>query len=308
MTLGVAHMFGSLLFGFRDRLRISLRPSVLARSLFTAAVVIAIMPVVAIGMFLLVSLATPALSATAVGAVVLGVSSTVVLYSTAGLLLLFGVLLSSFVNAGAHAGSPRLLRLSWRRALRTFPRLVVAIIVLCAAFIAATALWAFVTLSMLSVAIVLLLLSQRRAVQVPEGSGLSGFWRRVPPASRRALVFAIPLLPALVSLAMLVAVLPASLAAPTSFRQLFSLAWARSHSLSLLFITLVGGVVTAGASLGGVYAAVALDPTDGLNGTGPFLAALAVLILAVLIVLVVVGATVAMFTTDATTSLPPARG
>ncbi|WP_105034090.1 Ig-like domain repeat protein [Cryobacterium aureum] len=300
-------MLATLFFGTKDRLRISLRPSTLARSLFTAAVVVAIMPVIAVGMFLLVSLATPALSATAVGAVLLGVSSTVVLYGTAGILLLFGVLLASFVQVGAHADSPRLLRLSWARAIRAFPRLVGAIVALCATFIAATAFWPIITLGMLVIAVVVFVRAERGASVAPVRSGVKSLWRRVPAKSRRALVWAIPLVPALVSLALLVAVLPASLAAPTSFRQLFALAWARMRTLQLLAITIVGGVVTAGASLGGVYGAVALDPTNGLNGNGPFLASLAVLIGAVLVVQVVVGATVAIFTTDATSRLPRAR-
>ena len=299
-------MFAALFLGTRDRLRLSLRPSVVVRSVFTAALVVAIMPIVAIGTFLLVSLATPALSSTAVGAALLGVSSTVVLYGTAGLLLLFGVLLASFVHVGAQTDSPRLLRLSWSRALRAFPRLVLAIVVACSGFIFVTAFWPILTLVLLGIAAGFFVRAERTS-GVTGPAGLKGLWSRVPATSRRALIWATPLVPAVASLALLVAVLPASLAAPRSLRQLFALAWTRMRTVQLLAITVVGGVVTAAASLGGVYAAVALDPTDGLNGTGPFLAALAVLIVAVLIVQVFVGATVAIFTTDATTLLPSVR-
>ncbi|TFB85309.1 Ig-like domain repeat protein [Cryobacterium algoricola] len=296
----------TLLFpGARDRLRASSTPAVLARSLLTAVLVIAAMPVVAIVALFALSLAAPALAATGPGAIVLGAGSTVLLYGTAGLALLFGVVLSGFVHAGAHAKNARLLRVSWNRTLRAFPRLVLALALLVVAFVAATALWPFISLALLIVA-------GARSVR-PAGRNLAAgsagpraLWSRVTPGSRRALLWAIPLIPALAALALLVAVLPASLATPGSLRELVTLAWARVRTgyRDLGAFALVAGVLASAASLGGISAAIALDPADDADITGPLLSSLAVLVVAVVLVQVCVGAAAAIFTPDATTRAP----
>ncbi|GAB2467658.1 hypothetical protein HD599_000442 [Conyzicola lurida] len=278
--------------GLGSRLRRSVAPAVLLRSVAGAVVAIVAMPVVAVLALWGLSGIAPTLASTGPGAIALGASSNVVLYGVSALGLVFGVLLVGFVNAHAQSETRRPLRLAFARALRAYPRLLLALLLGGIGVVAGILLWPFITVAMVVVSVVLL----ARA-------------RRFTPAARRALLWAIPFAPVAALIALVVAAFPTILSAPRSLRELLGLArtQVRSGYRSLIVFALIALAAGVGLSFGGAFAAAAVDPSNSEEITGAYLASIGVLGLALVLLQLIVGTAMATVMMDAAPPAP-ARG
>jgi len=279
------------------RLRRSLAPVTVVRSAVLTVLVLLAAPVLA-GLALLVLglLAGQSLIGNTTGALAQVGGITVILFGTAALVLLFGILSvallhSSSYNAASYTdpGRPRPLRRAAGGALRALPRLVAALLVTAAALLVALIGWPVVTAVFLVVAGIL----EVRHLRAPA----AGERARTSPGVRRALVWAIPFLPVVATGAALVALVPAALDRPTSVRQLVTLAFEQVRTqklaLTLLAVLLAGG--SAVLSWGGVALSTLVQGGSSDAGSWAFLGGTLILGAAVLLLIVYSGAVLAVF-------------
>lgn len=254
-----------------SRLRSAGRPTRILRSLAAAVTTVAAAPLLVILSLLLYgSIVGTGLTQTALEAVTWAASVIVILTLLAVLDLLFGVVAVARIQLGDRLGAGLL------GALRVMPRLLVA-------------------LPVIIVAIVLLVLASPLLVVVALGVALVRKLRGTPGV-RRALTLAIPLLPAVVAVAMLPASIAAAIEGPRSIRELLRAAGAivRRRKRALLAFVLTTAAISAGLTWVGTSSSTALE----VNGF--FEASLLAVASTLALLIVAVGAILAV-------ALPPAE-
>ncbi|TFD63566.1 Ig-like domain-containing protein [Cryobacterium ruanii] len=267
----------------RTRAVRSLTPAVLARSAALAILAVIAAPVFAMVVVLLFGLAAgAALATTPTGALAQSIGINVILYGSAVLAVLVGVLVIAQLHSDAYAYEKRPLRRALAGALATLPRLLGALALLVIVVLVTLLAWAPVTGAALVLAVVLHVRYRRGAPEVHVGRS------RTSPGVRRALLWAIPFLPLLAALAALIALFPASLARPCTVRSLLRSAidgvchQKRSLLRLVLVVAPVSAVLTWGGSTvsSGVQAG-ATEPTSAgfIGGTLVLAFALAVLLI-----------------------------
>ncbi|MET1005861.1 MAG: hypothetical protein ABWX96_09945, partial [Propionibacteriaceae bacterium] len=250
----------------RDRIRRSLSPVVLGRTAGLGALAMIVALGSALVALLVLGLAGgDNLSDTATGALVEGAGVNVIVYGAAILAAVLGVLSTAFLHASAQAGDRLRVLSALKRAAVVAPRLVAALLLLALAALVAVVGWLPLTLVALVSALVLQFRHWRR-MRTLAGSTLDGtpdptiVRSRSSARARRALIWAIPFLPLAASIALAIAVVPASLSRPASVRALLHAAAqaVRTRKRSLALLTLGVGSVTVAVGLGGAAAAAAV--------------------------------------------------
>ncbi len=246
------------------RLRAGLRPR-LAVAAAAAGISVLAAPLLAIAILLGFGLAVGTrLSQSVTGALAWAASVVVLIALIAVADLLVGVLTVARIESGARLGA------AFAGALRTLPRLVVALLAVLVAMLVLLLAGPVVVVAALVVAAVLRL--RRR------------------PGVRRALVAAIPLLPVVAALVMLPATLAAANEGPGSVRELLRAAWeiVRRRARMLAAFVISTAALSALLSWAGSAASAALD------GAGQADASLLVVALALLALILVVGTVLAL--------------
>ena len=275
----------------RTRAARSLAPTVLARSAVLALLAIVAAPLLAMVGVLLFGLAAGAsLATTPTGALVHAVGINVILYGSAGLAVLIGVLAIALLHSGAHIGQNRPLRRALGGAFATLPRLLGALALLVINVLITLLAWAPITAGALVLAVVLYVRYRRGT------PGAVGEQARTSPGVRRALVWAIPFLPLLVALTAIVALFPASLARPRSVRGLLRSASnrVRRQTRSLLLLVLAVAPVSAALTWGGSTLAISVQAGATEATSAGFLGGTLVLALTLVVLLIFSGAAIAV--------------
>ncbi|WP_105035245.1 hypothetical protein [Cryobacterium aureum] len=299
-------MSASFSLSIRTRAARSLSPANLARSAVLALLAIVAAPLLAMVGVLLFGLAAGAsLATTPTGALVHAVGINVILYGSAGLAVLIGVLAIALLHSGAHIGQNRPLRRALGGAFATLPRLLGALALLVINVLITLLAWAPITAGALVLAVVLYVRYRRGT------PGAVGEQARTSPGVRRALVWAIPFLPLLVALTAIVALFPASLARPRSVRGLLRSAInrVRRQTRSLLLLVLFVAPVSAALTWSGTTVAAIVQAGATEATSAGFIAGTLLLALTLAILLIFTGVAIAVLSppsptdrTDATVS------
>ena len=266
---------------FSERLRRSASRRMLLRTIIVALVPVAVAPVVLmVILFLGGVLVGGPLAGTPSGALVWATIVTVVIAVVSVALLIFGIIAvgtlhrlahlpesertnsgsKSRTDSGSNVRSTARVGSALLSALLALPRLVLAFLLTFVALVVVTVLALPATGAALIIAVVLFVRNAR--IRLPEAT-------RFTPATRIALVAAIPIVPTLALLCLIPALLAATLDRPRSVNTLFrtAISGVQRRIIPLGIFILVSGTITAGLTWLGTTASRALDSasTNGAN-------------------------------------------